>query len=82
LATITADQAAQSALAANPGTVIKTALEDENGNVVYGVEIQTANGRVDVKVDAGTGKVLHTEHDDANETESEVPEAPAATPAK
>jgi uncharacterized membrane protein YkoI len=58
LAKITPEQAKQAALAAVPGTVNKVTLENENGSVVYGVEI-TAGGTVtDVKVDAGTGKVL------------------------
>jgi uncharacterized membrane protein YkoI len=58
LATISPDQARQAALAAVPGTAGKVALENENGNVVYSVEI-TANGiTTDVKIDAGNGDVL------------------------
>ena len=41
----------------------KVELEKENGNVVYGVEIKTANGESDVKVDAGDGRMLHVEKD-------------------
>lgn len=55
---ITAEQAQTAALAAHPGTVIKTELDDENGQLVYSVEF---NGGVDVKVDAMTGSVLGTE---------------------
>ena len=58
LAKITVEQAKQAALGAVPGTVLSAQLEDENGNVVYGVEVTTASGTVDVKVDAGTAKVL------------------------
>ncbi len=58
-ATITSAQAEQAALAANPGTtVVKTEIDNENGMLVYSVEL--SNG-MDVKVDAGTGTVLHTE---------------------
>ncbi len=59
-ATITTSaQAETAALAANPGTTaVKTGLDNENGVLVYSVEL--SNG-MDVKVDAGTGKVLHTE---------------------
>jgi uncharacterized membrane protein YkoI len=58
LAKITPDQAKQAALAAVPGTVNKVDLGNENGSVVYDVEI-TANGTTtDVKVDAGNGKIL------------------------
>ncbi len=66
--TITADQAKAAALAANPGTTaLKAELDDENGCLVYGVEL--SNG-ADVKVDAGDGQVVHTEAagpDDASE---------------
>ena len=55
LAKITPDQAKQAALAVVPGTVTSVKLGDENGNLVYEVVI----GKVDVKVDAGNGKVLH-----------------------
>jgi uncharacterized membrane protein YkoI len=58
-ATITGAQAEAAALAANPGTaVVKAELDNENGVLVYSVEL--GNG-MDVKVDAGNGKVLHTE---------------------
>lgn len=63
LATVTADDASAAALASQPGTVIKVELENENGNVVYGVEIDTGSGTVDVKVDAGNATVLATEAD-------------------
>jgi hypothetical protein len=57
--TITADQAKAAALAANPGTtVLSVELDDENGCLVYGVEL--SNG-TDVKVYAGNGQVVHTE---------------------
>jgi uncharacterized membrane protein YkoI len=61
LARITPEQASAAALAQVPGTVKKVELENEDGNVVYGVEIKTANGESDVKVDAGDARVLHVE---------------------
>lgn len=63
LARITPEQASAAALAQVPGTVKKVELENEDGNVVYGVEIKTADGESDVKVDAGDGRVLHVEKD-------------------
>lgn len=58
-ATISAADAEAAALAANSGTtVVKTELDNENGVLVYSVEL--SNG-MDVKVDAGNGKILHTE---------------------
>jgi ABC-2 type transport system ATP-binding protein len=51
MAKITRDQAVQKALAAVQGQVLKTELEDENGFLVYGVEVVTADKAiVDVKV--------------------------------
>jgi uncharacterized membrane protein YkoI len=63
LARITPEQASVAALTRVPGTVMKVELENEDGNVVYGVEIKTADGESDVKVDAGDGRVLHVEED-------------------
>jgi hypothetical protein len=58
-AKITADQANAAALAANSGaTVVKTDLGDENGSLVYSVEL--SNGS-EVKVDAGNAKILATD---------------------
>lgn len=45
-----------------PGTVLQAEIENENGCAVYGVDIKSADGKVhDVKVDAGTGAVVHQE---------------------
>lgn len=78
LATVTVDQAKAVAMAANPGTTaVKVELDNENGYLVYSVEL--SNG-ADVKVDAGTGKVLHTEQagaDDQRETAAGAEEAEA-----
>ena len=59
LAKITPDEASAAAQAQVPGQVQKVELDDENGSLVYSVEI----GGKDVKVDAGTGAVLHIETD-------------------
>jgi hypothetical protein len=67
LARITEEQAQAAALKQVPGTVVKTELDNENGNLVYSVEIQTATGEHDVKVDAGNGRVLLVEADDGTD---------------
>lgn len=90
LAKITPDQAKAAALAAVPGTAGQVELENEDGNVVFGVEVTTSAGKtIDVKVDAGNGKVLAQEADDANESDAKgakesTNEAnePARTPTK
>jgi hypothetical protein len=59
LAKIKADQAMAAAQAAFPGTAVKKMeLDNENGYLVYSVVL--SNG-MDVKVDAGNGKVVHQE---------------------
>jgi uncharacterized membrane protein YkoI len=65
LVKITPAQAAAAARAAAGGTTGKVELENENGNVVYGVAVTRHDGsKLDVKVDAGTGAVLAQEADD------------------
>ncbi|MCU1545244.1 MAG: propeptide PepSY amd peptidase [Homoserinimonas sp.] len=69
LATATPEQATASALAVVPGTAGAVELDNENGYVVYSVEVTAADGSsVDVKVDAGNGDVLAEEADDDTET--------------
>jgi len=64
-ATISAAEAEAAALVANPGaTVVKTELDNENGALVYSVEL--SNG-ADVKVDAGNGSILFTDSGADNE---------------
>ncbi|MGC1524559.1 MAG: PepSY domain-containing protein [Phormidesmis sp.] len=68
LATITADQAKQTAEAAQDSTATKVELDEEDGSLVYEVEFANA----EVLVDAGDGKILKTElegeeEDDATE---------------
>jgi len=60
-AELTSDEAQAIALKEVPGTVKKSELEDEDGIVVYGFEIQSTNGVQDVKIDAATGKVVKVE---------------------
>ncbi|MHB8158879.1 MAG: PepSY domain-containing protein [Desulfocucumaceae bacterium] len=67
LAKINAEDAKVAALKAVPGTATKVSLENENGNVVYGVEVQTAKGITDVKIDAGNGQVLAQDSEQENE---------------
>ena len=62
-AKITADQAKAAALAANPGaSAVKVKLDDENGTIVYSVELSTG---ADVKVDAQSAKIVGTDQPDS-----------------
>ncbi len=66
LAKVSETDASAAATAAVPGTVAKVELSNENGNVVYDVEVKAADGtKTDVTIDAGNGKVL------AQETEAD-----------
>ena len=59
LATVTPEQAKAAALKAHPGTTaLQVELDNENGALVYSVELD--NG-MDVKVDAGNGAVLYVD---------------------
>lgn len=58
LATTSEADATNAALAAQSGTVTSVQLENEDGNVVYAVVIDTGTGVVEVKVDAGNASVL------------------------
>jgi uncharacterized membrane protein YkoI len=72
LAKLTSDQAVAKALDAVKGKVLNTELENENGFLVFGVEVVTADKAiVDVKVDAGSGKVLAMDQDKADDEEHE-----------
>lgn len=64
LARIDADQASAAATQAVPGKVLRVELDNENGSLVYSVEVDSGAGVVDVKVDAGNAKVLAQETDD------------------
>jgi hypothetical protein len=65
LAKITPAQAIQAAQARAGGRVLEVELENENGFLVYGVEIRRPDrSTVDLKVDAGNGRVLAMERDD------------------
>jgi uncharacterized membrane protein YkoI len=77
-AKLSSNEAEAIAVKAVPGTVKDSELEDEDGTVVYGVEVHTADGKVkDVKVDAKTGKVVKVDQDGQDENgSSEHADAP------
>jgi uncharacterized membrane protein YkoI len=66
-AKITAEQAKEAALAANPdATITQVELDNENGTLVWGVEL--ADG-TEVKVDAGSGQIRYTEQSEENDND-------------
>jgi uncharacterized membrane protein YkoI len=69
-AKVTPAAAGQAALAALPGTVNEVELDNENGTVVYSVEVADHGTTTDVKVDPGTGKVLAQESSEDGKPEA------------
>ena len=66
-AKITEAESKTIALKQVPGTVTDVELEDEDGTVVYGVEVQAKDGsKQDVKVNAQTGKIVKVDNGDEN----------------
>jgi uncharacterized membrane protein YkoI len=65
LAKITADQARTAALAEAPGvTFDESELDEEDGYLVYEVEVTRNGQEMEITVDAGDGSILRTENDD------------------
>lgn len=75
LAQLTMDQAIQKALYAIQGRVLKAGLEDENGFLVYSIEVVTPEKTtMHIEVDAGSGEVLSKvadKHDNEKEEADE-----------
>ncbi len=64
MAKISLNAAVNAARKQIPGEVLRAELENENGSLVYGVEIASPDhSTVDVKIDAGNGKILKTAQD-------------------
>ncbi len=62
LSKISSDKAMQIAVAKAPGRVIKSAIENEDGYLIYAIKTESKSGvRTEVLIDAGTGKVLDTQ---------------------
>ncbi len=72
LAKLSFDQAIQKATSQVQGNVLKADLGDENGFLFYDIEVVKAdNSIVDVKVDAGSGKVIAMTQDKADKEGNE-----------
>lgn len=48
------------------GKAVRAELEDENGTLVYGVEVTNGTQATDVKVDINNGKILSAQADQAD----------------
>jgi uncharacterized membrane protein YkoI len=63
LARVTPEEAKATAAQAAGGSATAVEIEEEDGYVVYEVEVTTKSGITDVTVDAGSGKVLLQEQE-------------------
>jgi uncharacterized membrane protein YkoI len=72
-AKVTQQEAEAAALAVMPGQVVKAKLDDEDGYLVWQIDVKHAKGTTEFAVDAGNAKVLaaEAEEDDDNEHEHE-----------
>jgi len=61
---INAETAVQIALQQVPGQVIKVELDDEDGLLVYEVDVRTPAGVYEVHINAATGQILKIERED------------------
>jgi ABC-type glycerol-3-phosphate transport system substrate-binding protein len=72
MAKISMDSAINAALKEAPGNVLTADLENEDGYLVYEIEIAKADHQiVDVKVDAGNGMILKVDHDQKDNEDHE-----------
>ena len=71
-ATVTEEAAIKIALEQVPGTVEEVELEDENGTIIYEIEIKAEDGtEQEVDIDATTGDVVKVEAEDDEEDEDD-----------
>ena len=73
---ITEEQAKQIALNTVVGaTCVSIELEDEDGMIAYGVEVQAGTATNDIKVDANTGTILKNDQDNDDNEKKDSEEA-------
>ncbi len=68
-AKVAQQEAEAAALSALPGEVVKAKLDDENGYLVWQIDVKHAKGVTEVAVDTGNAKVLAMEAEDDDDHE-------------
>lgn len=71
LARVDRTRAEAAALAAHPGQIQQSRLENEEGFLVWQIDVRDANAATEVSIDAGDGTVLAVEREDADDDASE-----------
>jgi hypothetical protein len=70
-ASVTSEEAARIAVTATKGKVLATKLDDENGYLVWEVEVLDPQGKeMELKIDAGNGRLLAATTGEENEHEN------------
>lgn len=71
LARISQQEAEAAALAVQPGKVVKAKLDDEDGYLVWQIDVKHAKGTTEFAIDAGNAKVLAADADEDDDREHE-----------
>ena len=66
-AKVTQQQAEAAALTALPGQVVKAKLDDEDGYLVWQIDVRHAQGTTEIAVDAGNAQALAAEAEEDDE---------------
>lgn len=76
LARVTQQQAEAAALAVQPGQVVQARLDDEDGHLVWQVDVKHDQGTTEIAVDAGNNTVLAAEAEENDGPGNEGDEGP------
>ena len=73
LARISQQEAEAAALAVQPGQIVQAKLDDEEGFLVWQIDVKHGKGTTEIAVDAGNSKVLaaEAEEDDGSERDGD-----------
>ncbi len=71
LAKITKEQAEAIALKSVSGVIKGSQLENDNGDVVYTIDIINGSVETEVRIDAGNGNILNIEKDNNSDAQQE-----------
>ena len=71
LARVSQQQAEAAALAVQPGQVVHAKLDDEDGYLVWQIDVKHPKGTTEIAVDAGNSKVLAAEAEEDDDYEQE-----------
>lgn len=63
-AKVTQQEAEAAALAVMPGQVVKAKLDDEDGYLVWQIDVKHAKGTTEIAIDAGNARALAAEDED------------------